>query len=158
MIEKAEPSLIGRRFCVEEKKGTILYQGPVGATKGEWLGVEWDDPSRGKHDGAHEGVRYFIPRNYSPTSSSFLRINKVNLGINLLEGVRLRYGKVEGETAGVGQECMDDLQKEIGARFVQVKKLHVFLSCSHFLLLKNIYYWWKRGGGGQYENVLVLVG
>ena len=135
MIEKAEPSLIGRRFCVEEKKGTIVYQGPVGATKGEWLGVEWDDPSRGKHDGAHEGVRYFIPRNYSPTSSSFLRINKVNLGINLLEGVRLRYGKVEGETAGVGQECMDDLQKEIGARFVQVKKItRIFIIFIFFVI------------------------
>ena len=106
---------------MEEKKGTVLFEGPVGATKGEWLGVEWDDSTRGKHDGTHEGVRYFTPRSSSPTSSSFLRLNKVNLGINLLEGVNLRYGKVEGETAGVGQEFIDDLQKEIGARFVQVR-------------------------------------
>ena len=26
---------------------------------GEWYGIEWDDPDRGKHDGTHEGVKYF---------------------------------------------------------------------------------------------------
>lgn len=26
---------------------------------GVWLGVEWDDPDRGKHDGTHEGHTYF---------------------------------------------------------------------------------------------------
>ena len=26
---------------------------------GVWLGVEWDDPSRGKHSGDHDGVHYF---------------------------------------------------------------------------------------------------
>ena len=29
---------------------------------GDWLGVEWDDPSRGKHDGSHNGQRYFMTR------------------------------------------------------------------------------------------------
>lgn len=26
---------------------------------GIWLGVEWDDPQRGKHDGSYEGTQYF---------------------------------------------------------------------------------------------------
>ena len=26
---------------------------------GLWLGVEWDNPERGKHDGSHEGTVYF---------------------------------------------------------------------------------------------------
>ncbi len=34
---------------------------------GLWLGVEWDDPERGKHDGSHEGVRYFTCRCSSAT-------------------------------------------------------------------------------------------
>lgn len=44
--------------------GTVLYMGPVPPTSGDWLGVEWDDPSRGKHDGMHKetGVRYFTCR------------------------------------------------------------------------------------------------
>lgn len=29
---------------------------------GLWLGVEWDNPDRGKHDGSHEGVQYFTCR------------------------------------------------------------------------------------------------
>jgi hypothetical protein len=38
---------------------------------GIWLGVEWDDASRGKHDGAHsDGVRYFTAR--GPTAASFV--------------------------------------------------------------------------------------
>lgn len=44
--------------------GTILYHGPVPPTKGVWYGIEWDDPTRGKHSGVHDktGVRYFLPR------------------------------------------------------------------------------------------------
>ncbi len=38
---------------------TIRYIGQVKETKGVWLGVEWDDPSRGRHSGAHGEVRYF---------------------------------------------------------------------------------------------------
>lgn len=26
---------------------------------GLWLGVEWDNPARGRHDGSHEGTVYF---------------------------------------------------------------------------------------------------
>lgn len=44
--------------------GTILYAGSIPPTPGIWFGVEWDDPSRGKHGGVHEGtgVRYFSCR------------------------------------------------------------------------------------------------
>ena len=29
---------------------------------GLWLGVEWDNPERGKHDGLHENRRYFCTK------------------------------------------------------------------------------------------------
>ena len=43
-------------------RGTVLFVGEVPPTKGSWLGVEWDDPSRGKHSGSHDGIQYFITR------------------------------------------------------------------------------------------------
>lgn len=50
---------IGHRLSFDGALCTVRYIGPVAGTQKEWLGVEWDDPSRGKHDGMHEGVRYF---------------------------------------------------------------------------------------------------
>jgi dynactin complex subunit len=42
--------------------GTVCYIGEVPPTKGTWLGVDWDDPTRGKHSGIHEGEKYFNTR------------------------------------------------------------------------------------------------
>ena len=44
---------------------TVRYLGEVAGTSGSWLGVEWDDAARGKHDGSHKGVRYFTCKYYS---------------------------------------------------------------------------------------------
>ena len=49
----------GRRISFSGALCTVRYVGTIEGTKGDWLGVEWDDPSRGKHDGSHGGVRYF---------------------------------------------------------------------------------------------------
>ena len=50
---------VGDRIECDKHRGTILFIGEVPPTRGTWLGVEWDDPTRGKHDGTHEGVKYF---------------------------------------------------------------------------------------------------
>ena len=49
----------GRRLSYSGARCTVRYIGQVEDTKGEWLGVEWDDDSKGKHDGSHNGVKYF---------------------------------------------------------------------------------------------------
>jgi tubulin-specific chaperone E len=49
----------GKRLSLGERLCTVRYVGEVQGTQGEWLGVEWDDPSRGKHSGEHGGIRYF---------------------------------------------------------------------------------------------------
>ena len=54
--------------------------------KGVWLGVEWDDPTRGKHSGEHEGVSYF--KTQVPESGSFVRPKKVDLGCSFMEAFR----------------------------------------------------------------------
>lgn len=50
---------VGHRLSYNGALCTIRYIGEVSGTTGTWLGVEWDDPSRGKHDGSHKGTRYF---------------------------------------------------------------------------------------------------
>jgi dynactin complex subunit len=50
---------IGKRLSYDGRLCTVRYYGEVQGTKGEWLGVEWDDPTRGKHAGEHQGVKYF---------------------------------------------------------------------------------------------------
>jgi len=49
----------GQRVSYEGSLCTVRYIGAVRDTKGQWLGVEWDDPTRGKHSGQHNGIRYF---------------------------------------------------------------------------------------------------
>lgn len=50
---------IGQRLSFDGQLCTVRYHGEVKDTKGEWLGVEWDDPTRGKHAGEHAGTQYF---------------------------------------------------------------------------------------------------
>ena len=53
------PFYPGQRLSTKGNRCTVRYVGQVVGKPGEWLGVEWDDPSRGKHSGTHEGVEYF---------------------------------------------------------------------------------------------------
>ncbi|KAG0173762.1 hypothetical protein DFQ30_007047 [Apophysomyces sp. BC1015] len=82
---------VGSRIQVQHDRATIRFLGSVVRTTGLWLGVEWDDPTRGKHDGTHEGVQYFECS--SPTSGSFLRYHpdKVQLGQSFLEALSDKY-------------------------------------------------------------------
>jgi dynactin complex subunit len=50
---------VGRRLSYAGARCTVRYIGQVQGTNGDWLGVEWDDPTKGKHDGSHNGVKYF---------------------------------------------------------------------------------------------------
>ncbi|KAH6634122.1 hypothetical protein B0J18DRAFT_415348 [Chaetomium sp. MPI-SDFR-AT-0129] len=67
------PAQIGERRSYDGALCTVRYVGEVAGTTGSWLGVEWDDPSRGKHGGQHKGVRYFSCISKSPTAASFVR-------------------------------------------------------------------------------------
>ena len=40
---------------------------------GVWLGVEWDNPTRGKHNGCHEGKQYFTTRYFQTIIFFFIR-------------------------------------------------------------------------------------
>ncbi|GAB1739045.1 hypothetical protein NU219Hw_g3809t1 [Hortaea werneckii] len=67
---------VGQRLSLKGQLCTVRYNGPVADKQGEWLGVEWDDTTRGKHNGTHQGKCYFTCRSVSPTAASFLRPNQ----------------------------------------------------------------------------------
>uniref|UniRef100_A0A671R0Q4 Tubulin-specific chaperone E n=1 Tax=Sinocyclocheilus anshuiensis TaxID=1608454 RepID=A0A671R0Q4_9TELE len=80
---------MGRRVSCDGERGTVRYVGPVLPTAGVWLGVEWDDPERGKHEGSHEGVRYFTCRHL--TGGSFVRPKKASFGVDYVTALKQRY-------------------------------------------------------------------
>ena len=55
----------------------LRYIGPVKGQEGTWVGLEWDDTSRGKHDGTTGGVKYFSCLSGGSTAGSFVRSEKV---------------------------------------------------------------------------------
>ncbi|XP_076880936.1 tubulin-specific chaperone E [Brachyhypopomus gauderio] len=93
---------VGRRVSCEGQRATVRYVGTVPPTTGLWLGVEWDNPDRGKHDGRHEGVRYFTCRH--PTGGSFVRPKKSSFGMDFLTAVKHRYEM--GLDQAIGNEVM----------------------------------------------------
>ncbi|XP_077201808.1 tubulin-specific chaperone E isoform X2 [Paroedura picta] len=90
MTSNIPPDAVGRRILCNGEYGTVLYVGSVPPTAGTWLGVEWDNYQRGKHNGTHEGIQYFKCRH--PTGGSFIRPNKANFGVDFLSAVKKRYG------------------------------------------------------------------
>ena len=50
---------VGKRLSYDDAPCTVRYVGPVAETKGDWIGVEWDNSSRGRNAGDAKGVKYF---------------------------------------------------------------------------------------------------
>ena len=84
------PFTLGMRVADEDgNKATVRYIGPVKSAKNsstEYIGVEWDDSERGKHDGSLEakdgsGTREVYFRTASPKSGSFVKPAKLNRGV-----------------------------------------------------------------------------
>uniref|UniRef100_A0A4W2GR83 Tubulin-specific chaperone E n=1 Tax=Bos indicus x Bos taurus TaxID=30522 RepID=A0A4W2GR83_BOBOX len=89
MNSTSTSDVIGRRVEVNGEHATVRFSGLVPPVAGLWLGVEWDNPERGKHDGSHEGTVYFKCRH--PTAGSFIRPHKVNFGVDFLTAIKNRY-------------------------------------------------------------------
>lgn len=86
--------VVGSRVLVapENDVATVRYVGAVAGTEGEWVGVEFDAAGRGKHDGMHQGVRYFAcSAAAGAQSASFVRPHKLRRGATLLEALVTKY-------------------------------------------------------------------
>lgn len=117
-LEDTSGPSLGQRVDYHGYRGTIRFVGEIEHQPGTWVGVEWDDPGRGKHDGSHNGVNYF--KTSHPTSGSFVRPAKLNFGISCVEAIRQRYGKVEGSTAGVDRDAISELKREFNIPFIEM--------------------------------------
>ena len=74
---------------IEGDRATVKYTGSIVSAKPEegWIGVEWDDNSRGKHDGQAYGRRYFTT---DAGRGSFVRAEKLAPRLGLDEAVYLK--------------------------------------------------------------------
>lgn len=59
---QAASCAIGDRIECAGQFGTIKYIGLIQEKPSIWLGIDWDDPQRGKHDGSINGVQYFTTK------------------------------------------------------------------------------------------------
>ncbi|GJJ13107.1 hypothetical protein Clacol_007357 [Clathrus columnatus] len=77
---------VGTRLSYGSNIGTVRFVGEVGGSKGTWIGVEWDDPKRGKHSGNKDGRQV-------PNSGSFIRPNAttINYGQSFLQALSSKY-------------------------------------------------------------------
>ena len=94
-------NLLGKRVELNEKTATIKYAGPLKHKKDSkeseiWLGLEWDDKSRGKHNGTVEGYEYFKTTN-NENSGSLVKMTKVNIGQSFKGALGYKYNFYEEE-------------------------------------------------------------
>ncbi|KAK2167203.1 hypothetical protein LSH36_31g04030 [Paralvinella palmiformis] len=133
---------IGSRIECEEHIATVLYVGEVPGTKGIWLGVEWDDPTRGKHDGTHEGIRYF--KTEYPKSGSFIRPKKAILGRSFVDALQDRYIMKENDQTAASEMYIVSKNQKItnvefvGAETVNMKQRYENMYVSRFTNLVQI--------------------
>ncbi|EMP27272.1 Tubulin-specific chaperone E [Chelonia mydas] len=114
MTSSVPSDVLGRRILCDTEYATVRYAGSVPPTTGLWLGVEWDSPQRGKHNGSHEGIQYF--KCAHPTGGSFIRPNKANFGVDFLTAVKNRYGLNDEQDV----ECEKENALVIGKKTVEL--------------------------------------
>ena len=97
-IEKLQ---LGKRVELNEKTATIKYVGPLKHKKDAkeneiWLGLEWDEKERGKHNGTVEGYEYFKTTD-NKNSGSLIKMTKVNIGQTFKGALGYKYNFYEEE-------------------------------------------------------------
>eukprot|EP00929_Paragymnodinium_shiwhaense_P080067 TRINITY_DN41736_c0_g4_i1.p1 TRINITY_DN41736_c0_g4~~TRINITY_DN41736_c0_g4_i1.p1 ORF type:complete len:628 (-),score=125.07 TRINITY_DN41736_c0_g4_i1:78-1961(-) len=114
---KEEQSLIGRRVRVAGNLATVRWgPGPVQAPPSKRpdadaaaepstvivLGIEYDEPGLGKHDGTHQGVRLFECEN---GKGSFVKVDKAEFGVSFQRALAEKYfASMLGDAAAKGRK------------------------------------------------------
>eukprot|EP00171_Calliarthron_tuberculosum_P013685 IDg13685t1 len=81
---------VGDRIEFKRARGFVRYVGELRDKSGVWVGVDWDDVTRGRHDGSLGGISYFAAT--GPKSGSFVRAAKLAHGgrQTLADAIRAR--------------------------------------------------------------------
>jgi dynactin complex subunit len=87
----------------EGYRATVRYIGPVAGAKNKdeiWFGVEWDNATRGKHDGSSADSSGVLHKYFEcvPGSGSFIKPTKVTYGRSFLEALNDRYVRLDAPT------------------------------------------------------------
>ncbi|CAM9383954.1 unnamed protein product [Chrysoparadoxa australica] len=104
------PISLGQR--VKDSNGfaaTVRYIGPVSTSKDPsavWIGVEFDDPTRGKHQGpavtaGEDGAEVYF-HCQGGGSGSFLKPDKVDTGISLVQALAQHYVELDAPLEAPG--------------------------------------------------------
>ena len=124
---------VGDRVQVAHHRATVKYVGEVEGQSGQWVGLDWDDASRGKNDGSTGGQAYF--QSSAPTSGSFMRLEKfetqIKAGRSVLAAVEDRYNDLEVEAdQGTRLDLSTKLAGKRGVQwqFIGAAKVHARLS------------------------------
>ena len=93
-MEPRKPPVGCRVLLGGQHLATVRYVGPIDGQQDIWVGIEYDEPGRGKHDGSHGDRRYFECA-HGPTAGSFVRLAKLletaDLGRTLAAAAVERY-------------------------------------------------------------------
>ncbi|KAL8721683.1 MAG: hypothetical protein Q9225_001683 [Loekoesia sp. 1 TL-2023] len=104
----------GQRLSYGGELCTVRYQGSVEGTRDCWLGVEWDDPSRGKHDGTHRGKKYFDCLSKEPNAASFIRLPKqFDSPRNFFTAMGVKYGSEDAHKSSLASDAIFIGGKEV---------------------------------------------
>ena len=106
-------NLLGKRVELNEKTAKIKYVGPLKHKKEYkeneiWLGLDWEDKTRGKHNGTVEGFEYFKTIN-GENSGSLVKMTKVNIGQTFKGALGYKYNFYEEE----GNDYHKDVDKAL---------------------------------------------
>ncbi|XP_045465078.1 tubulin-specific chaperone E [Harmonia axyridis] len=110
---------IGDRIECSDSIGTVKYIGNIEGYSSIWLGIDWDDPNRGKHNGNFNGKQYFEASFQS--SGTFVRPEKVEFGQSIITSIIERYGKKHNDSMPLEiQQELFNFQQSINAPFLEM--------------------------------------
>jgi tubulin-specific chaperone E len=141
----------GKRLSFSDALCTVRYHGQLPGQDGDWLGVEWDDPDRGKHDGQYKGKRLFETLSSSPRCASFIRSTRAaDKPRSFLEALRYKYAEDGLEHAPAQTDASIEISgkvvEEVG--FERIRKQQALLQELKIVVLDGLRI---RGNGDEAE-------